>query len=80
MIYSLLHADLASAMRFNAVAVVALALLIVAYATWTYGRVVGRRISGWQHHRWAPPAAMVVVALWFIVRNLPFPPFTDLRV
>ena len=79
-VYSLLHGDFASALRFNAVAVGALILLFVAYVTWTYGRVVGRRVVGWQHHRWAAPATMIVVTVWFVARNLPFPPFTALRV
>lgn len=80
MIYSLLHADFISAVRFNGLAVVALGFLIVAYATWTYGRAVGRTVLGWQHHRWAVPVTMVLVALWFVVRNIPFAPFTTLRV
>ncbi|MCV7301835.1 DUF2752 domain-containing protein [Mycobacterium barrassiae] len=80
MIYSLLHFDFLAAVRFNALALVAVALLLVAYAVWTYGRVVGRKISGWQQHRWAAAVTMVVVTLWFVVRNLPFEPFTALRV
>ncbi len=80
MIYSLLHFDVLSALRFNALALVALAFLFVAYGVWTYGRVVGRTISGWQHHRWAATVTMVLVTAWFVVRNLPFEPFTALRV
>ena len=80
MIYSLLHLDFASALQFNALAVVALGFLIIAFAGWTYGSVVGRKISGWQHHRWAAAVTMVLVTLWFVVRNLPFAPFTSLYV
>ena len=80
MIYSLLHGDLFAAVKFNAVALVALGFLAVAYGTWTYGRVTGRQIIGWQHHRWAPPIALALVAVWFVVRNLPFAPFTALYV
>jgi hypothetical protein len=80
MIYSLLHADFLSAVRFNALAVVAAAFLFIAYVVWTYGRVVGRKISGWQHHRWAATVTMALVTTWFVVRNLPFEPFTALRV
>ena len=46
MIYSLLHADFLSALRFNALALVAVAFLFVAYVVWTYGRVVGRTSLG----------------------------------
>jgi hypothetical protein len=80
MIYSLLHGDLVAAIRFNALALVAFGLLAVAYTTWTYGRFTGRQITGWQHHRWAPVVALVVVSAWFVARNLPFAPFTALHV
>ena len=80
MIYSLLHGDLLAAIRFNALAMVALGFLTVAYGTWSYGRLTGRQILGWQHHRWAPLVALALVAVWFVVRNLPFAPFTALKV
>ncbi len=80
MIYSLLHGDLLAAVRFNALGLVALGFLAVAFGTWTYGRATGRPIIGWQHHRWAPYVALALVAVWFVVRNLPFAPFTALRV
>jgi hypothetical protein len=80
MIYSLLHGDVLAAVRFNAFALVALGFLGVAYGTWTYGRVAGRQIIGWQHYRWAPQITLTLVAVWFVVRILPFAPFTALRV
>jgi hypothetical protein len=80
MIYSLLHGDLVSALRFNALALVALAFLVVAYATWTYGRIVGHQARSWQHYRWPATVALVLVSLWFVMRNLPFPPFAALYV
>ncbi|ADT98108.1 MULTISPECIES: DUF2752 domain-containing protein [Mycolicibacterium] len=80
MIYSLLHGDVLAAARFNAVALVGLALLIAAFAIWTYGRAVDREIVSWQHHRWAGAVTLAVVGVWFVVRILPFEPFTQLRV
>ena len=80
MIYSVLHGDFASALRFNALALVALGLLIVAFAIWTYSRIVDRKIDSWQHHRWAAPVTLGVVVVWFVLRILPFEPFTALRV
>src|SRR6201997_5865020 len=47
MLYSLMHGDLLAAVKFNALALVALVLLVVTFATWTYGRAVGRRMWGW---------------------------------
>lgn len=80
MLYSVMHGDLLAAVKFNAVAVVALVLLVFAFATWTYGRAVGRRMWSWQHYRWSALVTMVVVLVWFVVRNLPFAPFTGLYV
>ncbi len=80
MIYSLMHGDFLAALRFNAVAVVALGLLVIAFAAWTYGRIVDRKIGSWQHHRWAASVTLAVVAIWFVLRILPFEPFTALQV
>ncbi|MDH6197737.1 hypothetical protein M2272_004392 [Mycobacterium frederiksbergense] len=80
MLYSLMHGDLVAAARFNAVGLLALGLLGWAYVAWTRGRVSGRQIRSWQHHRWSAVAALVVVLVWFVVRNLPFAPFDSMRV
>jgi hypothetical protein len=80
MLYSVLHGDLLAAVKFNALALVALMLLVVAFAVWTYGRATGRRMWSWQNYRWSAVTTMVVVAVWFVVRNLPFAPFTGLYV
>jgi hypothetical protein len=80
MVYALLHADVVAALRYNALAVAALGFIIVAFALWTYGRIVGRTIVSWQHHRWAAPVTLGVVVLWFVLRILPFEPFTALQV
>lgn len=80
MLYSVMHADVLAAVRFNALALITLVLLVFAFATWTYGRIVGRRIWSWQHYRWAAVVTMVLVSVWFVVRNLPFAPFTGLYV
>ena len=37
----LMHGDVLAALRFNSLAVVAVAILLWAYAAWTYGRLVG---------------------------------------
>ncbi|MCV7076144.1 MULTISPECIES: DUF2752 domain-containing protein [Mycobacterium] len=80
MLYSLMHGNLLAAARFNALGLVAVGLLVWAYLTWTYGRLVGRRIRSWQHRRWAAVVALSLVLVWFVVRNLPFAPFTALFV
>lgn len=80
MLYSLMHGDVMAAARFNALGLVALVLLVCAYATWTYGRVTGRRVRGWQHRRWSAMVALALVAAWLVVRNIPVAPFTALYV
>jgi Protein of unknown function (DUF2752) len=80
MLYSLMHGDLLAAARFNALGLVALGLLVWAYLSWTYGRATGRRIRSWQHSRWAAWVTLSLVLAWFVVRNIPFAPFTGLYV
>jgi hypothetical protein len=80
MIYSLLHGDLPAALHYNAVALVALPLLVLAWATWVRGRWRGRPVQSWQQWRWAPSVALVVTVIWFVVRNIPVEPFTSLYV
>jgi hypothetical protein len=80
MIYSLLHFDMAAAARFNALGLVAVALLLWAYVAWIYGRLAGRQIRSWQHLRWSAPVALLLTLAWFVVRNLEFGPFTALHI
>jgi hypothetical protein len=80
MVYSLMHGNLLAAARFNALGLAAVVLLVWAYFTWAYGRVVGRRVRGWQHRRWAAAVTLSLVVAWFVVRNIPFAPFSALYV
>jgi hypothetical protein len=80
MLYSLVHGNLLSASRFNALGLAAVVLLVWAYLAWTYGRVAGRRIRSWQHHRWSAAVTLTLVVAWFVVRNIPFAPFSALHV
>ena len=64
----------------NALGLAAVVLLVWAYLAWTYGRVVGRRIRSWQHHRWSAAVTLSLVMAWFVVRNIFFPPFNALYV
>lgn len=80
MIYSLLHGDVLGAVHFNALGFASVLFLLWAFGAWTYGRVVGRRIRSWQHQRWSAAVALVLVSVWFVVRNLPIAPFSSLHV
>jgi len=80
MIYCLLHGDVLGAARFNALGLVSMLFLLWAFGAWSYGRVAGRRIGSWQHRRWSAAVALMLVSVWFVVRNLPFAPFTALYV
>lgn len=80
MLYELLHGDLAAAAKFNALALTALVLAVPLYSLWAYGRMRGRRIVSWPDYRWTTPVAVAAISAWFVMRNLPFGPFTALRV
>lgn len=80
MVYSLMHADFPGALRYNALGLVAVVLLLWAYGAWALGRLRRRKVKSWQHYRWAAAASLVLVTVWFVVRNLPFPPFSVLYV
>jgi hypothetical protein len=80
MLYALLHGDLAAAARYNALTLTALLLAMPVYVVWTYRRMTGRRTLRWHGTRWAVPVVIVLTSAWFVVRNLPFSPFTALRV
>jgi hypothetical protein len=71
MLYSLMHGNLPAALRINAIGLL---------GVWTYGRISGRRVRSWQNYRWSAMIALVVVTVWFIIRNLPFQPFASLYV
>ncbi|OXM62019.1 MULTISPECIES: DUF2752 domain-containing protein [Amycolatopsis] len=80
MMASLLHGDLPGALRYNAVAVVFVVVAAAGLASWAWDRYRGRPVRAWWRRRWTGPVVAVVLAVWFVVRNLPFAPFTGLSV
>ena len=80
MLYSLLHGDIGAALRYNAVSFVFIGLFAWAVVAWTIGRVRGRHVRSWLHWKYTPHVVIPVLILWFVVRNLPFTPFTALYV
>jgi Protein of unknown function (DUF2752) len=80
MLYSLMHGNVMAAARYNALGLAAVVLLMWAYLAWAYGRATGRRVRSWQHRRWSAAVTLALVAAWFVVRNIPFAPFSALYV
>lgn len=80
MLYSLLHGDIGAALAYNALGVVLLALLVISAVTYAVGLWRGRKIRGWHNLRYAPMTVLVATLVWFVIRNLPFPPFDSLKV
>jgi hypothetical protein len=80
MLYSLLHGELRTALRYNAAALPALPLLFWAWTAWVLARWRGRRVPAFMRYRWVPVVALAAVLMWFVVRNVPIEPFTVLRV
>ncbi|MGH3725557.1 MAG: DUF2752 domain-containing protein [Mycobacterium sp.] len=81
MVYSLMHGDVLGALRYNAVALVALGFLAVCFVAWTRSRWRGE--VDWNPpwiRGWVPTVTLVVFVAWFVVRMIPIAPFTALRV
>ncbi|MGN0124207.1 MAG: DUF2752 domain-containing protein [Rhodococcus sp. (in: high G+C Gram-positive bacteria)] len=80
MMYSLVHLDVPAALHYNALALVALGVLVVVFGAWTWSRRRGTPMPRWTRYRWAPHIVLVLTAVWFVVRNIPVAPFTALRI
>jgi hypothetical protein len=80
MVYSLLHGDVPAALHYNALSFVVVLLFVWSTLAWAVGRLRGRPVDSWLHWRWTPLGFGVVFVVWFVVRNLPFAPFTGLYV
>ncbi|WP_228461301.1 DUF2752 domain-containing protein [Gordonia spumicola] len=79
-LYSLLHGDIQAALAYNALGVIAMVLLVTAFVAHVIGLWRGRTVRSWQHWRYTPMIALVATSIWFVVRNLPFAPFSSLKV
>jgi len=80
MLYSLLHGDLAAAARYNALALVAVPFLLWRWLLWVRAARGGRSVVPVRLPGVVWSALPFVVGAWWLVRNLPFAPFTGLRV
>jgi hypothetical protein len=75
-LHQLLHGQIVAAFRLNPLLLSLLPLGVVWSLRQAVGRLTGRTVSPlFRHHRWGWVMVGVVVAFW-IVRNLPFAPFT----
>ncbi len=72
--HQLLRGDVAAAVDFNALYVAALPLVVVLALFW----VLQGRWPAWCAWRWARWALGAVAMLFFVLRNLPFTPFSAL--
>lgn len=79
MLYSLTTFDLTGALRYNAVALVTVLALVWSWFAW-FGRTLGKNLPDWMTWKWLPHTITIVLVVWFIVRLLPFAPFTALAV
>nr|WP_064569504.1 DUF2752 domain-containing protein [Gordonia sp. LAM0048] len=79
-VYSLLHGDVPAALHYNAVGVLAMGLLLVAFGAYCARLWTGRRVRSWQHLRYSGVVVLVVVLAWFVIRNIPVEPFWSLHV
>lgn len=79
MVVALSEGDLVQAAHMNALLLLFLPLLAWSVLAWAFRRP-GRDIPSWE--RWPGALTLVLSAtmIWFLLRNLPFPPFTILWV
>jgi hypothetical protein len=74
-LHALLHGDLAQAASYNLLFLLLLPVLLV-WGTCTWWSLwTGRPVPGWRVPPWVLRALFVVVLAFWVLRNLPFPPF-----
>jgi hypothetical protein len=78
--YYLLHGNIAEAARYHVVAVFAAPFLVWMYLAWAIGRITGKKIPTPQITPRMLSAFLAAWAVFAVVRNLPFAPFTSLYV
>ena len=75
-LHALLHADLRSAIGYNALTVLVAPILVVAWLSAGLAGIRGRQLSrGWAASRWTGWPIGVAFGLFWILRNLSFAPF-----
>lgn len=79
-VFALLHLDVVAALRANAVGVAGLVLLGLGWVSWTVGAMTGRAVLTPGRVAALRRGVPVVLLAWFVVRLLPWAPFTALRV
>lgn len=79
MVHDLLHGDVVTALHDNAVAIPAVAIAALAWLNWAVGCWRGKPPVPVDRKPWFSPAILVAMAIWTVVRNLPFAPFAALR-
>ncbi|RLK55250.1 DUF2752 domain-containing protein [Actinokineospora cianjurensis] len=71
MVLALFDGRFADAVRYNAVALVFVALYAWVAVAWVLRRVRGRAVTTWLDWQWARVAAVAALVLWSAARNVP---------
>lgn len=79
MIQCLTQGRLIDALRYNAIGLVFVFVLLWSLAAWL-ARTLGKDVPDLLAWRFAPHMVGVITMVWFIIRLLPFEPFMHLRV
>src|SRR5579884_2143881 len=74
-VYALVHGDLRQAAAYNLLFLLALPVLAYGGARIWWSMFTGRPIPNWRLPRWGLWALLGVVLVFWVVRNLGFPPF-----
>ena len=74
-LHALVHGDLPQAAAYNVFFLVVLPFLVVWAVRWWYSAFTGRPLGTWRYPAWFAWAFLGVTMTFWVVRNLPFPPF-----
>ncbi|QMV86198.1 DUF2752 domain-containing protein [Corynebacterium hindlerae] len=79
MIQCLTQLRFSDALRYNALGLLFVLILIWAWVAWL-GKTCGKKIPDFLQWKHAPVVVGVLIAVWFVIRVLPFEPFRSLQV
>lgn len=75
-LHALLHGDIRAALRYNALTIATLPLLLYAVATLVWRELTGAKPRSRPLPTWVPWAIAVLIGVYWVVRNIPAYPFT----
>ena len=76
-LHAILHGDVQAAFGYNHLVVLGLTYVIIETGIWTYNRRQ-TRLQTLSSRRYTPAIVFIIVLLFWVLRNIPYAPFTSL--